>query len=386
MKWLTFAFGLLVIAILISANLGVLPQAIRNLYDFPGGDKLGHFLLFGLLGLLVNLSARRARPYPQSLRIGLSLSLFLAIGVALEEWSQALFPTRTSDLGDLAASLAGMTTGGLLAWMRTRREPTPDPKVNALLRTLLAEVRKVLGSHFIGLYIEGSVANGGFDTDSDVDFVVVTDRPVTEELFAALQSMHDRIARLDTPWAIQLEGSYIPREALRRHDPACVTHPNLERGSGERLKPAVHDQGWDVHRWVLRKRGIAMTGPKIQTLIDPVSPEQLRRAMLPTLSGWGAYLLEHPEEIRPRAYQAYIVLTLCRILYTLGTGRVASKTRAAAWALKHADPAWQGVIQRALYGRSHPGEPIDPADVEQTQGLIRYVTAAARPSSGNHPV
>src|SRR6266542_2800417 len=115
-------------------------------------------------------------------------------------------------------------------------------------------VRTILGSHFIGMYLDGSLASGAFDQDSDIDFVVVTDEEVRGDLFLALQAMHERIAALDSPWAIQLEGSYISTGALRRYDPANDMHPNIERGLGERLKRIDHGAGWNVHRSILRER------------------------------------------------------------------------------------------------------------------------------------
>ena len=90
-----------------------------------------------------------------------------------------------------------------------RNNPTPFPEVNAILQELLESVKGVLGSHFIGMYLEGSLANGDFDQDSDIDFVVVTDEDVSENLFSVLKRMHERIATIDSWCAIQLEGSYI---------------------------------------------------------------------------------------------------------------------------------------------------------------------------------
>jgi hypothetical protein len=37
--------------------------------------------------------------------------------------------------------------------------PTPHPDINALLQELLENVRAILGSHFVGMYLEGSVAS-----------------------------------------------------------------------------------------------------------------------------------------------------------------------------------------------------------------------------------
>ena len=188
--------------------------------------------------------------------------------------------------------------------MRTQ-DLTPYPEVNVLIQELLESAQAVLADHFVGMYLDGSLTSGDFNQDSDIDFVVVTDADISGSLFTALQAMHDRIATTDSPWAIQLEGSYISRHALRRYDPAHALHPNIERGKGERLKMARHDRIWAVHRYILRKRGITLSGPAPQTLIDPISPDELSQAMLESLQGWATHFLNHPAQLSSRGYQSY---------------------------------------------------------------------------------
>ena len=250
--------------------------------------------------------------------------------------------------------------------------PTPYPEVNILLKELLESAQAILGDHFIGMYLDGSLTSGDFDQDSDIDFVVVTDIEISGSLFSALQAMHDRIATIDSWCAIQLEGSYISRHALRRYDPAHALHPNIERGKGERLKMAQHDEAWAVHRYVLRERGITLAGPAPHTLIDPVAPNDLRQAMLKTLHGWAAHILDNPAQMKDRGYQSYTALTLCRILYTLHYGTVASKPVAARWAQETLDNRWMTLIERAWAGRHNPGLEASPDDVNGTLEFIRY--------------
>ncbi len=255
----------------------------------------------------------------------------------------------------------------------TRLPPTPYPAINALLDEVLAGAQRILGSQFLGMYLEGSLATGAFDEASDIDFIVVTQEEVSQEHFAALQAMHERIADRGTPWAIQLEGSYIGRRALRRYDPARATHPNIERGQGERLKWARHGADWLVHRQIARTRGIVLAGPPPDALIDPILPDDLRAAMRSTLSTWVVPLLEDPARIHPRGYQSYIVLSLCRILYTLETGAVASKREAAGWARETLGERWHPLIERAWEGRQHPDAEPSPEEVAGTVALLSYV-------------
>jgi hypothetical protein len=267
--------------------------------------------------------------------------------------------------------------------MPTHIQPiTPYPGVNAILDELLTSIYGVLGSHMVGMYVEGSLASGDFDAASDIDFLVVPEAEISAEQFRALQAMHDRVATLDSPWAVELEGSYIGRDALRRYDAARASHPNLERGRGERLKWAHHDSAWIIHRHILRERGITLAGPPPRTLIDPVTPRHLRRAMRTLVPRWVKPFLEDPAPLQARGYQSFIVLSLCRVLYTLDTGAVGSKRVAAEWALASLGATWTRLIESALAGRHHPADRASPTDVHGTVEFIYHTLA--RVQQGEH--
>lgn len=107
-------------ALVLAANAGRFPKAVENLYDFPGGDKAGHALLFGILSYLVNRGAWGLFPRREPMRVMLAASLALAFLIGLEEASQALFPARTPSLADLFASYLGVLAGALLAGRAAR--------------------------------------------------------------------------------------------------------------------------------------------------------------------------------------------------------------------------------------------------------------------------
>ena len=207
--------------------------------------------------------------------------------------------------------------------------PTPHPAVNALLAELLDGARAVLGRQFVGMMLYGSLAAGDFDAASDVDVLVVTEEDISSETFAALAAMHARIAQGDSPWAIQLEISYIPQAALRRHDAEHATHPRLDRGEGESLYWMQHDVDWVVQRHALREHGLVIIGPPPASLIEPVSEAELRGAMQPLLQRREQSLRDHPADLNFRGYQSYVVLTVCRMLYTLEDGTVVTKPTTA---------------------------------------------------------
>ena len=51
MKYISAFFLIFCVAVIVLADSGNLPRPIRVIYDFPNGDKLGHFILFGALDL-----------------------------------------------------------------------------------------------------------------------------------------------------------------------------------------------------------------------------------------------------------------------------------------------------------------------------------------------
>ncbi len=92
-------------------------------------------------------------------------------------------------------------------------------------------------------------------------------------------------------------------------------------------------------------------------------------------TGWAAGLLVAPEPIQGREYQSYTVLSLCRILYTLQFGDVATKPSAAQWCQERLAPQWSALIERALEGRLHWDIPLLPEEVQDTLDFIRYAVA-----------
>lgn len=107
MKWLTVLFTCFVLLIIVLADTGRL-GALSLIYHIPYADKAGHFILYGILTLLMDLMLFRSFPSRSRIGIVLIAGLTLAPLIGLEELSQRNLPTRTFDLMDLSASYLGL--------------------------------------------------------------------------------------------------------------------------------------------------------------------------------------------------------------------------------------------------------------------------------------
>jgi hypothetical protein len=133
-----------------------------------------------------------------------------------------------------------------------------------------------------------------------------------------------------------------------------------------------------LDRWIAREHGLAVAGPRPSTLIDPIGPKALQAAVRKLLLRFWAGQLDGPAPawLRPRNYQAFAVLSMCRALYCLEHGTVISKPAAAAWASQRLDPPWPELADQALGWRTD--QRPDDESLGATLSLVADAVARAR--------
>jgi predicted nucleotidyltransferase len=141
-----------------------------------------------------------------------------------------------------------------------------------------------------------------------------------------------------------------------------------------------HASDWIIQRHILRERGVVITGPDPKALIDPISPDDLRQAVVDVLPLWVEPILEDPSQINKRGYQSFFVLSICRVFYTLKYGEIVSKKFAAEWAKANLDERWRSLIERAWIGRQNPRLEAQPEDISETLEMMRYVLQKIQPT------
>ncbi|HST15175.1 MAG TPA: aminoglycoside adenylyltransferase domain-containing protein [Gaiellaceae bacterium] len=259
------------------------------------------------------------------------------------------------------------------------------PELDAVLGELVGGARAVLGGNFCGAYLHGSFATGDADEFSDVDFVIVTHDELTADQQHGLQVLHRRLHALGSPWAQHLEGSYIARRQLRRVDRSRRPFLFLDNGASELVSDNHCNTA--VVRWLLRECGLVLAGPSPELIVDPVSSFDLQEEAVERVQEYADWATE-PTEVGPmsRWKQPYLVLTFCRLLFTIANGRVASKREAADWGVATLDREWAPLIRQALADRADPWERVhqqaEPALAGRTRAFATYAVAEAARRSG----
>jgi len=105
LRLLTLLYGLTLISLIVVAGRGSLVTSY--LAGLPAGDKIGHFVLMGLMAYLLN-SSFGGQEFRWRRIVVLKGSLWIGILVVLEEFSQIWIAHRSFEPADLAADFAGI--------------------------------------------------------------------------------------------------------------------------------------------------------------------------------------------------------------------------------------------------------------------------------------
>ncbi len=208
-----------------------------------------------------------------------------------------------------------------------------------------------------------------------MDVLVVTEGPVSDSEFAALDALHRRLPPLGNRFSLEYEVYYIDRGSLRRYEPGQRLM-KVEPGSA--LYRTEQRPNWVLERWTVRERGVVLLGPDPKTLIDPVSPQEIREAAVAELR----QRLQHwrdgswPRgELLHRGAQGYEIETACRALFTHETGTLSSKREAIAWALERLPEQWRPLINWSQ--QHHKDRTADDTRIEEVMRFLRWAASQA---------
>ncbi len=245
---------------------------------------------------------------------------------------------------------------------------TVHPAVNDIIALLLTRMQRICGEKLLGCYLYGSLVTGDFDTEhSDIDLVAVLSSEVDNAEYAALLQMHRDFAEQHTRWDNRIEVAYLSQQALRTFRTQTSTIAVISPGEPFHVKEAGSD--WLLNWYVVREYGVTLAGSAPQAFIAPISHDEFLAAVYREAQGWREWV----GRSTLRKAQSYAMLTMCRALFSLGTGAFGSKDQAAQWVAREW-PEWSALIEQALRWRLAPDEEdtSDEAALRQTERFVSF--------------
>jgi streptomycin 3"-adenylyltransferase len=210
-------------------------------------------------------------------------------------------------------------------------------------------ILNVLGDATLGIYLYGSCVSGGLRPHSDLDLLVICERSLScAERLDVLRGLLPLSAGSGAQGCDRrpLELSVLARSSLV----PWRYPPQIELQFGEWMRTELirgHVPKWphedpDVTILVASafSASIALLGPSISAILNPVPREDLQRALAATVP----ILMPGIEEGDDRRNG---LLTLARIWMTLTTGEIRPKDEAAEWALAQLPEELRGVLKHA---------------------------------------
>lgn len=254
---------------------------------------------------------------------------------------------------------------------------TPD--VATALGTYLDIVDEVAPGLVEGLYVVGSYALDDWRPGaSDIDVVVVTAEPATDEDHGSLRTVHallqerQPLPHVDGPYLAW--GDLVVEPATGLHRPWTLHGELHHDGDCFEINPIT----W----YTLATYGVVVRGPAPSEIGIPIDVEARVRFVLDNLrSYWSAVAAdvaracdEQPDGVFRGESFVWVALGALRLHYTAFTGDVASKRKAGEYGLEVAPERFHSTVRTALAMRAdgERGEAPGPAMAEAGE-LVRWV-------------
>lgn len=226
---------------------------------------------------------------------------------------------------------------------------TSSHEIRDFVINLLYKTKEILKEDFIGFYLHGSLAIGGFNSkSSDIDVLVITNKTMTVGTKRKLADL--LLSFSNEPFPVEI--SFLNEKQLNNWTHPCPFdfhysefwrgryQDDLSKSTYQHLNGEVrNDADLAAHITVLNHRGLSLEGPPI----NEVFPSVPRSHYISSIMGDFQECLENIEED-----PIYCVLNLIRVFWYLKEGVISSKQEAGNWGLSFLPKELGSTIQKVI--------------------------------------
>lgn len=216
-------------------------------------------------------------------------------------------------------------------------------EVKKVMMLYSSKLNEMFPNQVLGIYLYGSTVLGAFHPErSDIDFVTVFSQELSGKELKKLSHLHKKI-RAENPLVKKFECEYLSldeQHQLHLHKAYPFFEGTKCKGKRRLMKIALYQLVHDSY---------VVYGPNFSTYCSNiVLNDDVMQEMEYNLNHYIASKVSKSYLFLFDSWIEFIVLTLCRVYYTLKTGKITSKELACEEVIKDFDLSYSNILQEAL--------------------------------------
>ncbi|WP_445477432.1 aminoglycoside adenylyltransferase domain-containing protein [Lysinibacillus irui] len=268
-----------------------------------------------------------------------------------------------------------------------------NSNVSMLVQTILNEyltlLNKQIPNTLEGLYLHGSIAlNAYSEGSSDIDFIAVINRPLTELDVKEIANLHKALHQKYKETV--MDGCYLLVEDVGKDESEIKNCLYVNEGKIRWSNEGVNPITW----WILKNKGITILGTSIDTYDFNVNDKILNDYILKNMNTYWASRLK-----ARKRYQSMSILLpnklidlevewsitgMLRQFYTLQEREIVSKVEASKYALKKLPERWHNIIKDAISIREGSNIRYYKSKKQRINDMIQCMDYILNTSNANH--
>jgi hypothetical protein len=253
--------------------------------------------------------------------------------------------------------------------------------VEKVLKDYINLFNKHLPETIEGVYIHGSIALDAYvDESSDIDFITLTKRRLTEEDSEVLNYIHTIIANTYTK--PDMDGVYVIQEDMGKLYNSADTNLKYPYYNNGELMFGDYFNFNPITWWVLKRKGLKILGPELVNFKFEVPPQELSSYVIGNMNTYWKNRIQNAETSIDHLIKLptgeidveieWTVLGLLRQFYTIKEYDIVSKLEAGEYALTNLPVEWHNVIKEAMNLRNGIKTDIFGSERERLDRTLRF--------------
>ncbi|MFP7486388.1 DUF4111 domain-containing protein [Priestia filamentosa] len=227
-------------------------------------------------------------------------------------------------------------------------------KIPVTIRSCLSDYTEYIRDQFtsdliVGIYLYGSISLNGFDAEkSDIDFIVVLSRDLTQEESNNLKFIHKELSL--NSLGKRMDGIYIPMNGVGKSNEELP--PYFYCSSGK-----IKTGYWDINAitwWMVEHYGIKIYGKEIAELNFQTNWKKIIENMEYNINTYWINKAKNRFIFMFNDMVEFCILTLSRIVSTLEAEKIFTKIEGVRKAEEILPQRWHLLLKEGLRLRNNP--------------------------------